>query len=163
MNLSVQVSGAWQLLLRLVMKLTEAGGYHLYHCCTMIKRFTVFAPQRRSYLVVLALLMLVLVLAACGQDRSPATLPVQPTAAVLAAQPTEAAAAALPAAPDVTPTPAATQTSAALPTATPSATPTATQTPTPTATPIFPLSIEYLRQQDYSGSELVIDGGMNAI
>ena len=37
-------------------------------------------------------------------------------------------------------------------------TPTATRTPTPTATPLpHPLSIEYLRQRDYPGSEIVIE------
>jgi dienelactone hydrolase len=119
----------------------------------MIKRFTVFAPQRRSYLVVIALLVLVLVLTACGQDRSPATLPDQPTALAVVEQPADAAAAAQPAAPSATPT----ATIPATATATPTATPTPTKTPTPTATPISPLSIEYLRQQDYSGSELVIE------
>ena len=123
----------------------------------MNKRLTVLAPQRRSYLVVIALLTLLLVLTACGQDRSPAMLPVQPTTAAVAVQPTDAAATAQPVAPDATPTPVATKSPTALPTAIPPATPTATQTPTPTPTPISPLSIEYLRQQDYSGSELVIE------
>jgi len=36
-------------------------------------------------------------------------------------------------------------------------TPTLTPTPTPTATPLNPLSIEWLRQQDYPGSEIVIE------
>ena len=114
----------------------------------MNKRPTVLAPQRRTYVVVIALLTLLLVLAACSQERSPETAPAQPTAAALAQQPAAAAA---------TPEATATLTPTAEPTATPTATAIPTATPTPTATPIFPLSIEYLRQQDYSGSELVIE------
>jgi len=53
--------------------------------------------------------------------------------------------------PTITPTPR--------PTATPSptATPTATGTPTPTPTPTHPLMIDVMREQSYSGSELVIE------
>jgi uncharacterized protein len=121
----------------------------------MIKQRTVTAPLHRSLLVVVALLA-GLALAACGQNRSPASPPVQPEAVAVAVQSTTAAAL-QPATPGATPTPTASQTPTALPAATQTATPTATQTPTPTATPISPLSIEYLRQQDYSGSELVIE------
>lgn len=97
-----------------------------------------------------------LTLAACGQDRNPASPPAEPAAVALVEQPTAVAAqpavvgaAAQPAAPTATPT--------ATPTQTPTATPVPTQTPTPTPTPIFPLSIEYLRRQDYPGSPLVIE------
>ena len=45
----------------------------------------------------------------------------------------------------------------ATPSPTSTSTPLPTATPTATATPIHPLSIEYLRQQNYPGSELVIE------
>lgn len=106
----------------------------------------------RAILFVVALLAL-LTLAACGQDRTPPVVPVEATAAAVAGQLAEATAAVQPAAPAATPTATATPT----PTVEPTATSIPTATPTPTATPIFPLSIEYLRQQDFSGSELVIE------
>ena len=53
--------------------------------------------------------------------------------------------------PSATPTTPATST----PTATPL--PTATRTPTPTPTPISPLSIQYLREQEFPGSDIVIE------
>ncbi len=53
------------------------------------------------------------------------------------------------------PAPSATATGTQAPTATRTASP--TPTPTATATPLHPLSIEYLRQQDYSGSAVVIE------
>ena len=102
----------------------------------------------------MVLLILLLTLAACSQERSPETGPAQPTAAAVVQQPS--AATTTPAAAE-TPAATATQTPTAEPTATPTATAIPTATPTPTATPIFPLSIEYLRQQDFSGSELVIE------
>ncbi|HSN77314.1 MAG TPA: alpha/beta fold hydrolase, partial [Anaerolineae bacterium] len=105
-----------------------------------------------SILFVVALLAL-FILAACSQDRNPPAAPVEATAAALAAQPAEATSAVQPAAPAATPTTTATQP----PTVEPTATSIPTATPTPTATPIFPLSIEYLRLQDFSGSELVIE------
>ncbi|MBN1890003.1 MAG: alpha/beta fold hydrolase [Thermoflexales bacterium] len=43
------------------------------------------------------------------------------------------------------------------PSSTPTATPTSTSTSMPTPTPVHPLSIQWLRQQDYSGSEIVIE------
>ena len=92
---------------------------------------------------------LLLALAACSQERSPETPPAQPTAAALAQQP--AAAAATPAGhgyPD-----------ADGPSQQPHPQRRRSRRPRrrPPPTPIFPLSIEYLRQQDYSGSELVIE------
>jgi dienelactone hydrolase/predicted small lipoprotein YifL len=112
----------------------------------------------RLILCVVALLAL-FTLAACGQERTPPAAPVEATTAALAAQPAEATPAVQPVAPAATPTAMATQPPTAEPTATtpPTATPVPTQTPTPTPTPISPLSIEYLRQQDYSASELVIE------
>jgi dienelactone hydrolase len=125
----------------------------------MIKRLTDLAPQRRAHFFAAVLFVLVLILAACGQDRTPTAPPMEATAAALAVQPAEAIAAVQPAAPAATPTPTATHPPTVEPTTTqpPTATPVPTQTPTPTPTPIFPLSIEYLRQQDFSGSELVIE------
>jgi len=52
--------------------------------------------------------------------------------------------------PSATPTPTAT--------ATPTNSPTPTVTPTPTPTPLHPLSIAWLREQEYPGSEIVIEG-----
>jgi dipeptidyl aminopeptidase/acylaminoacyl peptidase len=49
----------------------------------------------------------------------------------------------------------ATATPTSPPTLTP--TPTATATPTPTPTPLNPLSIEWMRSQDYPGSDIVIE------
>jgi uncharacterized protein len=113
-------------------------------------------PMRWPILSLLGLLMITL--ATCGgfngpdrPDATPAEL------ALAAASPT--------AAPTSTPAPTAVPTLTATPTATPSATPTATRTPTPTATstpsptptPVNPLSIEFMRQQEYPGSDLVIE------
>lgn len=120
----------------------------MYHHYTMTKLSILSNRLRAPKAVILALLVLALMLTACSQERSPATLPVQPTAVAVAQQA---------AAPTATPAASATPTPTAEPTATPTATSIPTATPTPTATPLFPLSIEYLRQQDYSGSELVIE------
>lgn len=110
-------------------------------------------------LAALSLLILLLTLAACSQERGPAPPSAEPTAAATATP--AAAIAQQPAAATATPLAATAPTSTAGPSATPTADPTATAlptvTPTNTATPIFPLSVEYLRQQDYSGSELVIE------
>lgn len=105
------------------------------------------AHLRRRWLPGVVILAATLALAACGQERSPAPLPDQPTVAALVVSPTVAAT--RPVSPSAAPTPPAT--------ATPTVAPTATATPTPTATPLSPLSIEFLRQQDYPGSELVIE------
>jgi dienelactone hydrolase len=116
----------------------------------MIKPSPVVPRWQWSKFAALSLLILLLTLAACSQERGPAPPPPEPAAAAIAQQPA-AATATRPSAAAPPPT--------AGPSATPTATPTATALPTatPTATPIFPLSIEYLRQQDYSGSELVIE------
>lgn len=56
-----------------------------------------------------------------------------------------------------TPTPSPSPTPSPTPTATPTSTPANTATPTPTPTPPHPLSIEYMRQQTYPGSEIIIE------
>jgi dienelactone hydrolase len=121
----------------------------------MTKPSLLSTQSHRPKLAVLILFLLLLTLAACGRDPNPTALPVEPATAVAelpaASSATPVAPSATPAAPSATPAAPATATF----TAEPSDTPTATLTPT--ATPIFPLSIEYLRQQDYSGSELVIE------
>lgn len=57
--------------------------------------------------------------------------------------------------PTSTPSPTHTPTSTSTPTQTP--TPTDTPTPTPTPTPTHPLMVEVMRQQDYPGSDIVIE------
>ncbi len=56
-----------------------------------------------------------------------------------------------------TPTQAPTSPTPVPPTSTRTPTPTRTQTPTPTATPLHPLTIQWLRQQSYPGSDIVIE------
>ncbi len=110
--------------------------------------FVSTGPRAPKVVALVSLLLLMLTLASCGQERNPETAPVEPAATAVAQQP---------AASTATPAATATLPPTAEPTATPTATSIPTATPTPTATPIFPLSIEYLRQQDFSGSELVIE------
>ncbi len=104
--------------------------------------------SRRRVAILLVLGLALLAMAACGgrgrQELTPAAEVAQvPTAVVVAPASAPAAMA--------TPVPSPTAT------ATPTPVPTAMATPTPTATPISSLSIEYLRQQSYPGSELVIE------
>ena len=116
-----------------------------------MKRMTVLPNRARRFLPISVVLALVLLgLAACGRDQSAIPAPAQPTAAVVALAPTAIPPVA-PSASTATPTTPATST----PTATLSPTP--TKTPTPTPTPISPLSIQYLREQEYPGSDLVIE------
>jgi fermentation-respiration switch protein FrsA (DUF1100 family) len=56
-----------------------------------------------------------------------------------------------------TPTPPPTATASFTPTATQTPSPTVTSTPSPTPTPVNPLSIEIMRQQQYPGSDIVIE------
>lgn len=97
--------------------------------------------RRRRVVLVLGLLMLLL-LAACSEQAAETP----PATAVVALQPPTAA---------PTATPAPTNTPTLVPTSTPTRIPIATPTATPT--PIHPLSIEYLRRQEYPGSPLVIE------
>ncbi len=60
-----------------------------------------------------------------------------------------------PVAPTATSTPIPTATPTHIPTPTPTSRP--THTPTPTPTPLHPMSIAYMRQQTYAGSDLVIE------
>lgn len=87
----------------------------------------------------------ILVLAGCGRSRPTPT----PEPPVVAQAPTSVPAATATALPTSTPT--------SLPTATPTATLIPTATPTPTATPVHRLSIAYLREQEYPGSDIVIE------
>ncbi|MCK6627312.1 MAG: alpha/beta fold hydrolase [Anaerolineae bacterium] len=62
--------------------------------------------------------------------------------------------------PTNTPTTTPTATQTPIPTNTPS--PTSTSTPTPTPTPTHPLMIQFMRQQDYPGSEITIEETLEA-
>ena len=117
-------------------------------CMTVLQRI----PPNRWRRAALAPLVLVaaLTLTACGGRETDQATPV-PTATATAAAaiavqpPATQPPATLPLAATSTPSPTATDT------------PLPTATPTATATPIHPLSIEYLRQQSFPGSELVIE------
>ncbi|MCO6453050.1 MAG: alpha/beta fold hydrolase [Caldilineales bacterium] len=90
--------------------------------------------------------LLILALAACGGRDEPTSTP-QPTAVAVVDT----------VAPTATPTAIPEPTSTPLPTTTPTATLIPTNTPTPTATPVHPLSISYLREQEFPGSDIVIE------
>jgi uncharacterized protein len=100
-------------------------------------------------------LFLLVALAACsGSGETDAPVPTPAAIAQEAAAPTAAPTRTPPptfTAPAAPPTPTATPT----PTLTP--TPTPTSTPTATPTPVNPLSIEFMRQQEYPGSDIVIE------
>lgn len=104
--------------------------------------------NRTRRLAILLIVISALMLAACAAETSS-------PAPETAFQPPSATASNTPLPPTSTTTPSPT----AVPTRTPL--PTATSTPTPTATPPHPLSIEYLRQQDYPASELVVEEVLN--
>jgi uncharacterized protein len=95
---------------------------------------------------------LAVILAACAGQPAPTPTPVAVARATVA--PTDTPAPTATSAPTATPT--ASSTSTAVPTRT--STPTATATPaaTPTSTPLSPLAIEFMRNQSYPGSDLVI-------
>jgi fermentation-respiration switch protein FrsA (DUF1100 family) len=112
------------------------------------------------------LILAAISLAACGSSRVPdlrRATPVEVAAATRA--PSTLSTATLAPTKPAIPTPVPTDTPTVRPSATPSFTPTATPTSTPTATPtpsatptpINPLSIEYMRQQQYPGSDLIIE------
>ena len=106
--------------------------------------------RRRRVATATMIAAVALLVTACGGrgTEQPTVAPAIPSApaTVVAAAPQVTR-------PADTPTPAPTAT----PSPTTTDTPIPTATPTATATPIHPLSIEYLRQQDYPGSELVIE------
>ncbi len=112
-------------------------------------------PFRRSVVKrsLIRFLLLGALLAACGGSGQPSPTPEVHVAArsVPPAVPTATATATrTPLPPTFTPTPAP-------PTSTPMPTATPTNLPTPTPTPPHPLTIEWLRQQEYPGSEIVIE------
>ncbi|MGD2176193.1 MAG: alpha/beta fold hydrolase [Anaerolineae bacterium] len=109
---------------------------------------TVRKSARYEVQVILGLFALsTLILTGCGAAQvtdvavtaTPTAIPTSPPTATPMPSPTD------------TPIPTSTTT----PTITPS--PTATATPTPTPTPTHPLMIEVMREQDYPGSDLVIE------
>jgi len=113
-----------------------------------MKQMKTISSRARRYLSLSAILVvLLLMLAACSRDQDVVPAPTQPTAPAVALAPTEMGTQV----PSATPTTPATST----PTVTPL--PTATETPTPTPTPISPLSIQYLREQEFPGSDIVIE------
>jgi fermentation-respiration switch protein FrsA (DUF1100 family) len=110
----------------------------------------------------LPVLIMGLLLVACGSDAQPSQTPepqdvaqqtstnvppapVTPTSIQKSPTATTEATATTSPQPTATPTPTAT------------ATPSATPTNTPTPTPPHPLSVEWMRQQEYPGSEIVIE------
>jgi len=98
-------------------------------------------------------LLIALALAGCASDAPPAVVEDEPNGGGLTAdEPAVTVVVALPTATAVPPTPSDTATFTPLP-------PTATVTSTPTATPTppNPLQIETMRQQDYPGSDIVIE------
>jgi fermentation-respiration switch protein FrsA (DUF1100 family) len=90
--------------------------------------------------------------AAVGPSTGPTHLPtIQPTATL---SPTPSPTITISPSPTVTPTPSRT------PSPTPTLVPTETASPTPTPTPQHPLAIEYMRQQNYPGSEITIESAL---
>ena len=103
--------------------------------------------------------VLVLILSACGTRTRPdedAAIARAPTVALPTATPQRIATSTV--APSATPRPTASRT----PTATPTNTPTAAPTATATATPPNPLSIAYMREQAYPGSDIVVEQKLQA-
>ena len=112
--------------------------------------------MRRSRFITLAILAgaLALILSACGTRSRPVEESViarAPTAVLPSSMPEPTATPTV--APSATPRPTASWT----PTATPTDTPTVTPTATATATPPNPLSVPYIREQAYPGSDIVIE------
>ena len=117
--------------------------------------------MRLSRCITLAVLagVLVLILSACGARTRPdedAAIARAPTVALPTATPQRIATSTV--APSATPRPTASRT----PTATPTNTPTASPTATATATPPNPLSIAYMREQAYPGSDIVVEQKLQA-
>ncbi|MGC9466948.1 MAG: alpha/beta hydrolase family protein [Anaerolineae bacterium] len=96
----------------------------------------------------MVLVLAVLGLTTCGPELAPPPNAVTPEETV-----TRTATRIAP--PTVTATPLPTNTS------TPTPIPTDTPTPSPSPTPLHPMSIEYMRQQSYPGSDIVIEETLN--
>ena len=112
---------------------------------------------------------LALILSACRTElrpvaTAPAALATTAPAALAAPAPAPASTAEFTASPTVMPsaTPRPTDTPTAASTNTSSASPTALPTATATATPLNPLSVEYMRRQNYPGSDIVIEQKLTA-
>ena len=114
----------------------------------MFRRLRAASREAATWFASGLLILAVLSLAGCGVGaNAPSTVGPSPT---VSPAPTETSP------PTQAPTPTATT---APPTATPTPTrpPTETPTPTLTPTPLHPLSIAYMRQQSYPGSDIVIE------
>jgi fermentation-respiration switch protein FrsA (DUF1100 family) len=98
-----------------------------------------------------ALAVGIFIVTACNSNEVVVLSPTPQTEPTATLKPTEVAVVANTPTPTSTATPKPTDT----PTVTPTATP--TSTPTPTPTPLHPLMIEYMRQQEYPGSEIIIE------
>ena len=106
---------------------------------------------------------LMVILSACRAGSSPvekSAIALAPTA-ILPSVTSELAATAT-IAPSATPRPTASPTATATPSRTPTASPTTAPTATATTTPPNPLSVEYMRGQEYPGSEIVIEKKLDA-
>jgi uncharacterized protein len=119
--------------------------------------------MKLSRFIILAVLAgaLALILTACGAGSRPiekTTIAQAPTAALPSATPQPTATSTI--LPTTTPQPTASRTPTASPTAT--VTPSRTPTATATATPPNPLSVPYMREQVYPGSDIVIEQKLQA-
>jgi len=117
--------------------------------------------MRLSRFITLAILAgaLALILSACGTRSRPveeSAIARAPTAVLPSFTPEPTATPTV--APSATPQPTASRTSTATPTNSPTASPTATAT----ATPSNPLSVPYMREQAYPGSDIVIEQKLQA-
>ena len=118
--------------------------------------------MKLSRIIILAVLAgaLVLILSACGARPRlvEETIAQAPTVVLSTATPQPTATPTI--LPTATPQPTASQTPTATPTNT--ATPSRTSTPTATATPPNPLSVTYMREQTYPGSNIAIEQKLQA-
>jgi uncharacterized protein len=117
--------------------------------------------MKLSRIIILAVLAgaLALILSACGAGSRPGeetAIARVATVTLPTATPQPTATPTIP--PSATPQPTASRT----PTATPTNSPTASPTATATATPPNPLSVEFMRQQSYPGSDIVIEQKLQA-
>ncbi|HUW10110.1 MAG TPA: CocE/NonD family hydrolase, partial [Anaerolineae bacterium] len=129
------------------------------------KHASIRRPLPAALVAALVVLLLTVLLASCVASAEPERPAVATSVAPVAITAVPATATAVPA--TATPTtvpptstplpPSPTPTATPSPTHTPTITPTPTATPTSTPTPPHPLSIEWLRGQEYPGSEIVIE------